>query len=106
MAAVDTPVAASTVADASEAASRRPTHYQLAASLNPGASGAAAFSNQETVDLGWMNTVQLSALPRLSPEDLEFRQDVPVAPRATSLLHTHSVPYTPGEAFNAFEFRR
>lgn len=87
---------------------RRPTHYQVAAQL-PRAREAepqVVSSSAEKVNLNWIEQVQLSAVPRLSSEDLKFSHEHPTAPRATSLLHTHSAPYTPGEAFNAFEFRR
>lgn len=106
-----TPSAAAAIASVEPAEAvespRRPNHYQVAAQLPRAREAQPQFvSANEKVDLNWIDQVQLSAVPRLSPDDLKFGHERQVAPRATSLLHTHSAPYTPGEAFNAFEFRR
>ena len=106
VASVDTPAAVEEAMTARVEA-RRPSHYQLAAQFSPRQREATnAFVSGEQPSFEWMNSVQLSAVPQVSTDDLGFNSERVSRTHATSLLKIHSAPYTPGEAFNAFEFRR
>jgi hypothetical protein len=107
IASVDVPAAAAEETMTARVEARRPSHYQLAAQFSPRQSEATnAFVSGEQASFEWMNSVQLSAVPQVSTDDLRFSSERVSRTHATSLLKIHSTPYTPGEAFNAFEFRR
>ncbi len=84
----------------------RPTHYQFAAQFARSPDQVTERIPQgEQPDFQWMNRVQFTAVPKLSPEDLRFVDEQQTLRPSTS-LQASAAAYTPGEAINAFEFRR
>jgi len=84
----------------------RPSHYQFAAQFSRSPDPVhASVAQGEQPDFQWMNRVQFTAVPKLSPEDLRFVDERPALRPPTS-LQASSPAYTPGETINAFEFRR
>lgn len=80
-------------------------HVAATFSRSPERADASAQSAAQP-DFAWMNNIQFTSVPRLSPEDLKFMDDNPVPRVRTFLKETAPQPYTPGEAYNALEFRR
>lgn len=90
---------------ATPASADRTAEYQLAAKFTRSPDVANLFAAGEQPDFDWMKRIQFKDLPTLSAEDLKFVDDQPV-PRTRSLLKQSVEPYTPGETYNALEFRR
>jgi hypothetical protein len=98
--------APATVAPATaETPAGRTSDYQLAAKFTRSPEVANLFETVDQPNFDWMRQIQFRDLPRLSAEDLRFVDDQPV-PRARTLLKDTAQPYTPGETYNALEFRR
>lgn len=84
----------------------RAAHYQFAAQFSRSPHRVDATRHPaEQPDFEWMMRVQFTAVPKLSPDDLRFVDERPPLRPPTS-LQASAPPYTPGEAINAFEFRR
>lgn len=97
------PAPASAVA--AETPTGRTSDYQLAAKFTRSPEVAKVFESAEQPNFDWMKQIHFKDLPTLSAEDLRFVDDQPV-PRARTLLKDTAQPYTPGETYNALEFRR